>query len=104
IRRMKVRIEPLHERVLRQQGVVDGSPDDRLEVDDLTGGKKILLIESQLSVRQDEVRAQRATTLQKLGQQDDHDRHAPDVLTAGHDKQIQIAAAFEVQVRDAARQ
>ena len=70
----------------------------------LVRGEQILLLELEVGVGDHEIRARHVTPAEQLGEQQDRDRHAPDVRPAGDDEEIEIAGAFQVHVRDAARQ
>jgi len=74
----------------------------RFQVDDLAGGKQVRGLDGEVGVGEHEIRADRTAPAEQLGEQDDRDGGAPDLASARHDEQVEVAIPFEVQVGDAA--
>src|SRR5262245_16223178 len=98
-----VRIDPSNERIGGEEIVEQFVADQRLEMNHLVRRKKILLLQRQLRIGQDQVRADDASPAKELRQQQHGDGNGPDMLAARHDEEIEVPAALEIQMRDAAR-
>jgi hypothetical protein len=99
---VEVRVVTLHERVESEHLAVDRTPDERLQVHDLTGREHVILIQLQARVGDDVVGTEGSSLSEELGQEHDRRGHRPDPAPARHDEEIEIAVAIEVEVRDAA--
>jgi hypothetical protein len=101
---MEVRVVRPHEAVRGEQGPIRVVAVQRPQVDHLARGEQILLPEPERRVGDDVVCAQRLASPQQLREQDDDDGGAPHVTPAGDDEDVDIAAGFEIEMRDAAGQ
>ena len=99
-----VRIAARDKRIGRAELIERLAAGDRPQMDHLVRGKQILLLDREVRVGQNEVRADGPAPPQQPGQHQQHHGHRPNARSAGHDEQIEIAVRLEVAVRNAARQ
>src|SRR5580765_8425025 len=97
-----IRVEAPDKRVGGEEVVEQVVADNRLEMDHLVCGEEVLLFEGEARVGQYQVGADDAPPPEAFGQHQDGDRNGPDVPAAGHDEEVEVAAALEIQMSDAA--